>query len=263
VSYIPKTTIKKAIIGLLVICVFIVIPRSLAADLLSPIIGFVEAPPESSPPTPDATPTLDPVAPVDPTLPAPPDELLNAVTDTSTPLIDEMIITDSASPTISPTPEPPHALSLQDLVLRIPNTISVDPRARSVLMPAIVVFGSRYILACVNSPRAILAIDYSDTESDSASGEALIVGSRSTNLLASGSAGQIMSILNSHSGTRVISTGPPLAGHFLTFRFVAVSEPSIDAQLCDDATLSNTRTIYFQQLGLSLEMLKGDVTLKH
>ena len=69
-------------------------------------------------------------------------------------------------------------------------------------------------------------------------------------------------IINSGNGMRLISLGQGLVGKFISLSFVALSEPSINPDLCGTASMSNTRTISIQALGLNLDMAKGDVRLK-
>jgi hypothetical protein len=53
-----------------------------------------------------------------------------------------------------------------------------------------------------------------------------------------------------------------MANHSVNFRFVATSAPTLDSKLCSKASPANSRTLIFRQLGLALEMKKGDVILK-
>ncbi len=248
---------KRLILGLISVVFLTQFARTMAADLIPADPLPVAAPSDSSPPiVSDPPPQLPaPVAsdPASQVAPAPLATVAPVVPAIST-------VTPAATP--SPTPTPPHALASQSLVVQIPNVISVDPRARSVLLPQIAVYGSATILACISSDQILFAAGFPNTTADSPAGSPLVSGNMSTNLLVSGSAGQVMAILNLSEGMRVTSTGPAIANRSALFRFVAVSKPSINPALCNGGSLSNYRTVSFQPLGLSLDMVKGNVRLK-
>ena len=168
-------------------------------------------------------------------------------------------------PIVLPTPKriPPQALTNQSLAVQVPNRIAVDPRARSIQLPRIAVFGSRYVLACLNSADTTFEISQPDTSSSTPLDGALVAGNGTTELEVSGTRGQVMAALNTSNGLWLYSVGNGIAGHSARFTFVALTEPSVNPALCDEFSVSNSRTIYFLPLGINLDMVNGNVTLKH
>jgi hypothetical protein len=174
----------------------------------------------------------------------------------------EPVPVGSPSPTSSATPPPPTALANQNMQLRVPTSLLVDPRARTASVPDLYVAGPENLLVCISSPAALSDV-YLKNVADSEFGtQKLVVGDRSSNLLVTGSLEQILVILNGAQGIRVSSSDSTMANHSVNFRFVATSAPTLDSKLCSKASPANSRTLIFRQLGLALEMKKGDVILK-
>jgi len=248
---------KRLILGLISVVFLTQFARTMAADLIPADPLPVAAPSDSSSPVASDPPPQLPA----PVASDPASQVSPAPLATDAPLVPAVSSsTPSAKP--SPTPTPPHALASQSLVVQIPNVISVDPRARSVLLPQIAVYGSTNILACISSAQILFAAGFPNTTANAPAGSPLVSGNMSTNLLVSGTAGQVMAILNLSDGMRVTSTGPAIANRSATFSFVAVSEPTINPALCGSGSVSNSRTLTFQAMGLDLSMAKGTVRLK-
>jgi len=237
----------------------------MAEDLLPPDPAPIEAPVETpaASASPEVVPTQSP-EPVPTQSPTPQASVAPASVQTAAAVADPVpTSTASSTPSPSPTPIPPHAVADQNLVIQLPKRMSVDPRARTIQLPQMVVYGSPYILACLNSSQIIFALSHPDTAVNSSAGNVLVAGSGTTNVRISGSPWQVMSVLNSVNGMRLYSAGTALANHGAAFAFIAVSEPTIKPALCGDFAVSNYRTLYFQPLGLNIDMVNGNVTLKH
>jgi len=246
----PESTMKKAIIALVVLCLFIVAPRSLAEDLLAPILGTVDAPVATPEPTADPTPTELPSPTVSPT--PDPSPMPSSSTSSSAPIV---LTSDSPTASASPTPIPPHAITNQFMHLAIPSTVSTDPRAHMVFLPRLGVTGAETLLVCgyTNATSVSFASDFPGVES---------IGSGSPFFRISGPSHLVMASLNSDLGARITSQSKALSGSVVSFSFVALSSPSVNPGLCNDGSPSNNRTISFRALSMDLNMVKDPVRLK-
>lgn len=168
----------------------------------------------------------------------------------------------SPSPSGSATPPPVTALANQSMQLRVPTSLLVDPRARTASISELFVSGPQNLLVCITSGSLVSDV-YLKNFSDSDFGaQTLVAGDRTSNLKVTGSADQVLAILNGAQGVRVSSPTAIIATHNLNFRFVATSAPTLDAKLCEKGSPANSRTLTFRELGLGIEMKKGDVILK-
>jgi hypothetical protein len=136
----------------------------------------------------------------------------------------------------------------------------VDPRARSVYLPQVTTFGAENLLVCISTSQIIFDIA-GQNQTDPKKGT-LISGDQSSSLLASGLGSSPIALINGQNGLRLISQNGGIANKSIHLSFVALSEPSLNPALCGDGSPSNNRTISIQSIGLNVDMLKGDVTLK-
>jgi hypothetical protein len=170
--------------------------------------------------------------------------------------------TASPSPSSSATPPPPTALLNQNMQLRIPTSLLVDPRARNASVSEIFVAGPENLLVCITSGSTLSDVymkNFSDSEFGS---QTLVTGDRTSSLRVTGNTEQVLAILNSAQGMRVTSPFGTMVNQNVNFRFVATSAPTLDQKLCAKAWPTNTRSVSFRELGLQIEMKKGDVVLK-
>ena len=247
----PEAHIKKAMVALVILSVFILIPRSFADELLAPIVGIVQAP--SDAPSDAPAPTPDPSV-----APAPTDAPSPVATPTDAPSSTPPEPTDSASPSATPSPSPsptPKAEANQRMSVFVPPSISVDPRAHSAFLPMLMVGGMRTLLVCgyTNGPAMIFGAPDNG---------ALQGGSGSSTFRISGDPGTVMASLNGPMGLRLFSPQAGIAGSQITLRFISLNMPSITPELCVAGNPSNTRTIFVRALGMDLNMVKDGVTLK-
>jgi hypothetical protein len=206
----------------------------------------VSAPPSASAsPEPQVTPSATAIP-----VPVPTDEPISPIPSTS------------PSPSASATPPPVTALANQSMQLRVPTSLLVDPRARTASISELFISGPQNLLVCITSGSLVSDV-YLKNFSDSDFGaQTLVTGDRTSNLKVTGSADQVLAILNGAQGVRVSSPSATIATHNLNFRFVATSAPTLDAKLCEKGSPANSRTLTFRELGLGIEMKKGDVILK-
>jgi hypothetical protein len=146
------------------------------------------------------------------------------------------------------------------MTIRTPNVVTVDPRARSVYLPQIAAYGVENLLVCISSSQ--VSFDVSGQNQTDPKKGTLISGDQSTFLRASGLGSSPIALINGQNGMRAISLSGGIANKFLNLSFVALSEPSLNPALCGDGSPSNNRTMSIQSMGLNVDMLKGNVTLK-
>lgn len=200
------------------------------ADLIIPI--------DPSAPSPSPAPSANSASPGDP----------NSMVDSP----DSMTVGGSA--TASPE-------SIQTLQLNIPTVLPVDPRALFSYLPPINVSGSRYLLACLRGNNLLFDV-YAKNSRDSFFNEVqLVEGDLTSDLLISGTTDQVVAILNSGGGTRIVGARGPLGGLYLSLTLIALTSPSLDPVHCGQASAMNSRTIYLRALGLGMDLIKNGISL--
>ena len=168
----------------------------------------------------------------------------------------------SESPTASPepsvTPEPPHAIANQSMFIRSAQVVRADPRSTSVFMTPIAFSSPSLVLACINSNGAAIDLLRKNAVDNWDLG---ITGDFSSNLRLVAPGDQIANLINSNNGLRLVSNSGGVVGKYLSMRFIAVSEPTLDPKLCNDGNPSNNRILYVSAFGVDIDMKKADVRL--
>jgi hypothetical protein len=187
----------------------------------------------------------------------------------------EAEITRPAIASTSPTPlaesgesvtvkdEPPAPLEIQPkYVLRIPNSVAVDPRARSYYLPHIYAAadGAQFTMACISGSGVTFDSRNKQSSQNSDEGRDQIMGDQSGFLLISSTTARVVNLINSYTGLLVSSANGGLANKALTMRFVAVTAPVVDPTFCSAAKSSATTA--FRPLGLEQSTVKGGGKLK-
>jgi hypothetical protein len=187
----------------------------------------------------------------------------------------EAEITRPAIASTSPTPlaesgesvtvkdEPPAPLEIQPkYVLRIPNSVAVDPRARTYYLPHIYAAadGAQFTMACISGAGVTFDTRNKQSSQNSDEGRDQIMGDQSGLLLISSSTARVVNLINSYTGLLVSSTNGGLANKGLTMRFVAVTAPVVDPTFCSAAQSSASTA--FRPLGLEQSTVKGGGKLK-
>ena len=187
----------------------------------------------------------------------------------------EAEVTRPAIASTSPTPlsesgesvtvkdEPPAPLEIQpQYVLRIPNSVAVDPRARSYYLPHIYAAadGAQFTMACISGAGVTFDSRAKQSSQNSDEGRDLIMGDQSGFLLISSTTARTVNLINSYTGLLVSSANGGLANKALTMRFVAVTAPVVDPTFCSAAQSSATTA--FRPLGLEQSTVKGGGKLK-
>jgi hypothetical protein len=187
----------------------------------------------------------------------------------------EAQITRPAIASTSPTPlaesgesvtvkdEPPAPLEIQPkYVLRIPNSVAVDPRARSYYLPHIYAAadGAQFTMACISGAGVTFDSRNKQSSQNSDEGKDLVMGDQSGFLLISSTTARVVNLINSYTGLLVSSANGGLANKALTMRFVAVTAPVVDPTFCSAAKSSAATA--FRPLGLEQSTVKGGGKLK-
>lgn len=187
----------------------------------------------------------------------------------------EAEITRPAIASTSPTPlaesgesvtvkdEPPAPLEIQPkYVLRIPNSVAVDPRARTYYLPHIYAAadGAQFTMACISGAGVTFDTRNKQSSQNSDEGRDQIMGDQSGLLLISSSTARVVNLINSYTGLLVSSTNGGLGNKGLTMRFVAVTAPVVDPTFCSAAQSSASTA--FRPLGLEQSTVKGGGKLK-
>jgi len=168
----------------------------------------------------------------------------------------------SPSPSTSPTPPPPTALVNQNMQVRVPTSLLVDPRARIASVSELFVAGPQHLLVCISGGSTISDVYLKNFADADFGGKTLVAGDRTSSVQVTGSVDQVLAILNGAQGVRVSSPFGTMVSQSVVFRFIATSAPTLDSKLCAKAWPANTRGLTFRELGLQIEMKKGDVILK-
>ena len=159
--------------------------------------------------------------------------------------------------------EPPAPLEIQQkYTLRIPNSVAVDPRARTYYLPHIYAAtdGAQFTMACISGAGVTFDSRNKQSSQNSDEGKDLILGDQSGFLLISSSTARVVNLINSYTGLLVSSTNGGLGNKGLTMRFVAVTAPVTDPTFCSAAKSSATTA--FRPLGLEQSTVKGGGKLK-
>jgi hypothetical protein len=187
----------------------------------------------------------------------------------------EAEITRPAIASTSPTPlaesgesvtvkdEPPAPLEIQPkYVLRIPNSVAVDPRARSYYLPHIYAAadGAQFTMACISGSGVTFDSRNKQSSQNSDEGRDQIMGDQSGFLLISATTARVVNLINSYTGLLVSSANGGLANKALTMRFVAVTAPVVDPTFCSAAQSSASTA--FRPLALEQSTVKGGGKLK-
>ena len=193
-------------------------------------------------------------------------ETITAVVDTSTPTpyaspiamdtstIAETLTALSVKETTTP-------LSVQPkFTIKVPSTLTIDPRATTKFIPTFNFSGSEFVLACINGSGVNLDIAGKRQTSDGISGGHIIVGDMTTSLFGSGQSSEVLNLLNSENGLFAYSANGGLADKTISIELVAMTNPGVKRSFCDSA--KSSATITFRSMGLELGTVKSGITLK-
>ena len=203
----------------------------------------------------------------------PADPVATEIVDTNTAVVDTSTPTPYASPisidtstiaetlTVLSVKETTTPLSVQPkFVIKVPATLTIDPRATTKFIPTINLSGSEYVLACINGSGVNLDIAAKRQVSDGTTGGHIIVGDMTTALFVSGKTPDVLNLINSENGLFAYSAGGGLADKSVSIELVAMTNPGVKRTFCDSAKSSATLT--FRSMGLEMGTVKSGITLK-
>jgi hypothetical protein len=155
------------------------------------------------------------------------------------------------TPSESATAEPALA-DEQDIVLRVPTNFPVDPRATSVRVSPINVYSSGEVLLCLSTSGSRFWLSNTSNSVE-------MTGNSTAQLILSGKAAAINSLLNSGQGIRV-GGNPRVQGAVVTSRAAVVTKPTLNTDLCSQAPKTISSSI--NALGLGMNTVKNPVPIK-
>jgi hypothetical protein len=208
----------------------------------------------SAPETSTASPTPDPTFSPEPEISRP------AISNTSAEPLPEGESSESATAN-----GPGVALEIQPrYILKIPATGGIDPRATTYFLPLIYAANEdpevEFTMVCISAPAVRFDLGVKGVANNSIEGEELITGDQSGQLIVSAKTNRVINLINSGGGLFLSSNSGGLAGRSLTFRFVAVTKPVADPEICSAAQSGAITTV--RALGLDLSTVKGGGRLK-
>lgn len=168
-----------------------------------------------------------------------------------------------ASPTASPTPTQKRIslTSSQDMEIRFPSTVSVDPRAVVTSLPKLGVLGPDYLLICAVAEGAVLDVINIGIPDDIDASNLFLLGDLTSRLLISGPTAVVLSAINPSAGMKISGLGRKLIETRLYLVFLATDGIASDDSLCPYARVGNDRLVTFRGLDLSMRLKKGKVKL--
>lgn len=151
----------------------------------------------------------------------------------------------------------------QKFSLGIPKVVPVDPRAKTVYFPKISLSGSTATLVCISADNSSQIDIGQRNVIDTYSSDSLTASGDTTSfLLVSGPANQIAPWINAGGGIAIYNYAQPVANSLITFQVVAVSEPVLDANLCQNTNSNLVRQVLIKPIGITLDTKKGAIPLR-
>ena len=151
----------------------------------------------------------------------------------------------------SPTPEPTLA-DIQDVILRTPTKFPVDPRAASVQISPLSIYSSGDVIVCISTTGSHFWLTNQNSN-------VLSAGNGTKFLALSGAASDVNAMLNNGQGLRV-GGNPRIQGAVVFSRAAAVTRPTLNLELCGQATVTAHSSVI--ALGLGMDTVKNSVPIK-
>lgn len=235
-----------------------------------PVSTYVEPTPEpstepSTEPTtePSAEPTLEASASESPAPEASTSDASPEATPEPTPEYSVAAV-KSDTPTVMPTIEADKALVPQPrYLLKVPQTIAIDPRANSYFLPALYIAGGRFTLVCINGNGVNFDLSNKRISNDRYDTRTVMVsGDGTSNLLISGQTQDVLAVINDGGGLLAFTNSGGLRDRSALISVVATNKNTIDSNFCRAAASANTASLTFRALGLQVDTRKGSGRLK-
>jgi hypothetical protein len=174
----------------------------------------------------------------------------------------------SPSPAATPSPSPSREIfparpaQAQGMSIKVPNEISVDPRAQIVRIPRIEISGPEYLLVCVNTINTVIDVLTIGAPDNANATNLFIQGDISSTLTISAPTVLVNTVFNASGGAKISALGRSLAGQQIQIGFLAIDKQADGSSLCPKISAENRRVISIKGLGVGIGMKKGEVTLK-
>ena len=238
----------------------------LTQDDPGPVSTYVEPTPEPSTeatPEPSAEPTLEASASESPAPEASTSDASPEATPEPTPEYSVAPV-KSDTPTVMPTIEADKALVPQPkYLLKVPQTIAIDPRANSYFLPALYIAGGRFTLVCINGNGVNFDLSNKRISNDRYDTRTVMVsGDGTSNLLISGQTQDVLAVINDGGGLFAFTNSGGLRDRSAFISVTATNKNTIDSNFCRAAASANTASLTFRALGLQVDTRKGSGRLK-
>jgi len=193
-------------------------------------------------------------------------ETITAVLDTSTPTpyaspisVDTSTIAETL--TVISVKETTTPLSVQPkFSIKVPASLTVDPRATTKFVPQIYFSGSEYVLACINGSGVNLDISGKRSVSDATENGHIIVGDMTSALFVSGKTADVLNLINSQQGLFAYTSSGGIADRSISIELVAMTYPGVKRTFCESA--KSSADLNFRSMGLGMDTVKSGITLK-
>ena len=242
----------------------------LTQDDPGPVSTYVEPTPEpSTEPTPEPSAEPSAEAKPDPSAsesPAPEASTSDASPEATPEPTPEYSVAPvkSDTPTVMPTIEADKALVPQPkYLLKVPQTIAIDPRANSYFLPALYIAGGRFTLVCINGNGVNFDLSNKRISNDRYDTRTVMVsGDGTSNLLISGQTQDVLAAINDGGGLFAFTNSGGLRDRSAFISVTATNKNTIDSTFCRAAASANTASLTFRALGLQVDTKKGSGRLK-
>jgi hypothetical protein len=146
------------------------------------------------------------------------------------------------------------------ITLRVPLSMTVDPRAHSYQTSAIQFADSHILLACFIGHGVGFDVGTLNTLDNLDSDNFIVDGDRTPFLRVSGTSGAIAALLRANGGVRIFTSSGAIAGRAFTFSLTALNFASTDSSYCGASKAVSTSV--FSPLKIDLGLVKGQGSLK-
>ena len=202
-------------------------------------------------------------------------------TDTSTVVVAEETVTAAESISVSRVANPVQspAAQIDDLgsaietitiptliepqpriVLKVPLSMGVDPRARSYQTGAFQFADRHILLACFVGHGVGFDVGSTNALDNLSTDNFIVEGDRTPFLRVSGTSGAISALLKANGGVRIFTSSGAIAGRAFTISLTALNFASTEASYCGASRATSTSV--FTPLQIDLGIVKGGGTLK-
>lgn len=152
---------------------------------------------------------------------------------------------------------------LPNISLKVPQSILVDPRAHSVFLPNVILYGEGFATVCIKSPYGDIDVAKKQSiESLLQPQNVIVTGDESNFVVVSGEVNSIENFLNSSKGISFYNERTPLMNSVLEFLVTPQRKAIIDDNSCVSSVSQSWQKIEIRPLDLTLGIVKGEIPLR-